>query len=70
MLEGPIPATAKLLERNSMSINDIDRFEVNEAFAPVVAAWHASTAPTWTASTCAAARWPSATRSARPARAC
>jgi acetyl-CoA acyltransferase len=39
MLEGPIPATAKLLKRNSMSINDIDRFEVNEAFAPVVAAW-------------------------------
>ena len=39
MLEGPIPATAKLLERNGMTIGDIDRFEVNEAFAPVVAAW-------------------------------
>jgi acetyl-CoA acetyltransferase len=39
MLEGPIPATAKLLERNGMSIGDIDRFEVNEAFAPVVLAW-------------------------------
>jgi acetyl-CoA acyltransferase len=39
MLEGPIPATAKLLERNSMSINDIDLVEINEAFAPVVAAW-------------------------------
>ena len=39
MLEGPIPATAKLLERNRMTIDDIDRFEVNEAFAPVVAAW-------------------------------
>jgi len=39
MLEGPIPATAKILERNSMSIDDIDLFEVNEAFAPVVAAW-------------------------------
>ncbi|MDX6640644.1 MAG: acetyl-CoA acyltransferase [Solirubrobacteraceae bacterium] len=39
MLEGPIPATAKILQRNSMSINDIDLFEVNEAFAPVVAAW-------------------------------
>jgi acetyl-CoA acetyltransferase family protein len=39
MLEGPIPATAKILERNSMSIGDIDLFEVNEAFAPVVAAW-------------------------------
>ena len=39
MLEGPIPATRKILERNGMSINDIDLFEVNEAFAPVVAAW-------------------------------
>jgi acetyl-CoA acyltransferase len=39
MLEGPIPATAKLLERNSMTIGDIDLFEINEAFAPVVAAW-------------------------------
>ncbi|MDX6664525.1 MAG: acetyl-CoA acyltransferase [Solirubrobacteraceae bacterium] len=39
MLEGPIPATAKILERNSMAIDDIDLFEVNEAFAPVVAAW-------------------------------
>jgi acetyl-CoA acetyltransferase family protein len=39
MLEGPIPATAKLLARNGMSIGDIDRFEVNEAFAPVVLAW-------------------------------
>jgi len=39
MLEGPIPATARILERNGMTIGDIDRFEVNEAFAPVVAAW-------------------------------
>jgi acetyl-CoA acyltransferase len=39
MLEGPIPATAKLLQRTGMSIGDIDRFEVNEAFAPVVIAW-------------------------------
>jgi acetyl-CoA acetyltransferase family protein len=39
MLEGPIPATAKILERNAMSINDIDFIEINEAFAPVVAAW-------------------------------
>ena len=39
MLEGPIPATAKILERNGITIDDIDRFEVNEAFAPVVAAW-------------------------------
>jgi acetyl-CoA acyltransferase len=39
MLEGPIPATAKILERNKMSIDDIDLIEINEAFAPVVAAW-------------------------------
>src|SRR5205085_6904295 len=39
MLEGPIPATAKILERNSISIEDIELFEINEAFAPVVAAW-------------------------------
>jgi acetyl-CoA acyltransferase len=39
MLEGPIPATAKILRRNDMSIGDIDFIEINEAFAPVVAAW-------------------------------
>jgi acetyl-CoA acyltransferase len=39
MLEGPIPATGKLLERNRMTIDDIDVVEINEAFAPVVAAW-------------------------------
>src|ERR1700686_5283373 len=39
MLEGPIPATRKILERNGMKIDDIDLFEINEAFAPVVAAW-------------------------------
>jgi acetyl-CoA acetyltransferase family protein len=39
MLEGPIPATAKILERNSMTIDDFDLVEINEAFAPVVAAW-------------------------------
>jgi acetyl-CoA C-acetyltransferase len=39
MLTGPIPATKKILDRSGMSIKDIDRFEVNEAFAPVVLAW-------------------------------
>ncbi len=39
MLEGPIPATTKILERNGMTIDDIDYIEINEAFAPVVAAW-------------------------------
>ena len=39
MLKGPIPATKKILEKSGMSINDIDLFEVNEAFASVVLAW-------------------------------
>jgi len=39
MLTGPIPATRKLLERNSMRIDDFDLIEINEAFASVVAAW-------------------------------
>jgi acetyl-CoA acetyltransferase family protein len=45
MLEGPIPATRKILERNSMSIGDIDLIEINEAFAPVVAAWQRELSP-------------------------
>ena len=45
MLEGPIPATAKILERNGMSIGDIDYIEINEAFAPVVAAWRREHSP-------------------------
>lgn len=39
MLTGPIPATKKLLERNGMTMEDIDLVEINEAFASVVAAW-------------------------------
>ena len=39
MLTGPIPATAKVLERSGLSIDDIDHFEINEAFASVVLAW-------------------------------
>jgi acetyl-CoA acyltransferase len=39
MLTGPIPATTRLLERSGLQIDDIDLFEVNEAFAPVVLAW-------------------------------
>jgi acetyl-CoA acyltransferase len=39
MLTGPIPATRKLLERNSMTMDDIDLVEINEAFASVVLAW-------------------------------
>lgn len=43
MLTGPIPATAKVLERSGLSIDDIGAFEVNEAFASVVGAWFAET---------------------------
>ena len=39
MLTGPIDATRHLLERNALSIDDIDVFEINEAFASVVLAW-------------------------------
>ena len=39
MLTGPIPATRKLLERNNLTIDDIDLFEINEAFSSVVLAW-------------------------------
>jgi len=39
MLTGPIPATREILERNDLAPGDVDRYEVNEAFAPVVAAW-------------------------------
>ena len=42
MLTGPIPATERLLQRAGLSIDDIDRFEVNEAFASVVLAWQKS----------------------------
>jgi acetyl-CoA acyltransferase len=39
MLTGPIPATQKALEKSGLSIDDIDVFEVNEAFASVPLAW-------------------------------
>ena len=39
MLTGPIDATQKLLDRTGLSIDDIDIFEINEAFASVVLAW-------------------------------
>ncbi len=45
MLEGPIPATRKILKRNGMKIDDIDLIEINEAFAPVVAAWRRELEP-------------------------
>ncbi|WP_179475211.1 thiolase family protein [Mycolicibacterium vinylchloridicum] len=39
MLTAPIPATTKALRRSGLSIDDIEVFEVNEAFAPVPIAW-------------------------------
>jgi acetyl-CoA C-acetyltransferase len=39
MLTGPIRATQHALEKSGMSVDDIDVFECNEAFAPVVLAW-------------------------------
>ena len=39
MLTGPIDATQHLLKRNNLSVDDIDLFEINEAFASVVLAW-------------------------------
>jgi acetyl-CoA acyltransferase len=39
MLTGPIPATEKVLKKAGLKLEDIDVFEVNEAFAPVPMAW-------------------------------
>lgn len=47
MLTGPIPATEKALGKAGMSIDDIDLFEVNEAFASVVGAWLRETSADW-----------------------
>jgi len=43
MLKGPIPATFKILEKSGLWIDDIDLFEVNEAFSSVVLAWQKET---------------------------
>ncbi len=43
MLSAPIPATRKVLHRAGLSIDDIDRVEINEAFASVVVAWQRET---------------------------
>jgi acetyl-CoA C-acetyltransferase len=43
MLTGPIPATEMALKKAKLGIDDIDVFEVNEAFAPVLIAWSAET---------------------------
>ncbi|THV27063.1 thiolase family protein [Glycomyces paridis] len=43
MLDGPIPATARILRRTGLDLDEIDVFEVNEAFAAVPLAWLAET---------------------------
>ena len=42
-LTGPIPATARILQRSGLTLNDFDLFEVNEAFASVIGAWRRET---------------------------
>ena len=43
MLTGPIPATTAVLDRAGLRVDQIDAFEVNEAFAPVVLTWQRET---------------------------
>lgn len=45
ILEGPIPATRKLLARTGLSMDEIDTFEVNEAFASIVLSWQKACEP-------------------------
>ena len=47
MLTGPIPATEKVLARAGLGLEDIGRFEVNEAFASVIGAWLDETGADW-----------------------
>ncbi len=47
MLTGPIPATKKVLDKAGLAIDDIDLFEVNEAFATVISAWLKETGADW-----------------------
>ena len=45
MLTGPIPATQKLLTENKLTVDDVDVYEINEAFASVVLAWERELRP-------------------------
>jgi acetyl-CoA C-acetyltransferase len=45
MLTQPIAATRRLLDRNGLAVDDIDLFEINEAFASVVLAWERELKP-------------------------
>ena len=67
LLDGPVQAAARLLDRTGMTLDDIDLFEVNEAFAAMPMSFQRCTTSTRTGSTSTAARSRSATPSARPA---
>ena len=68
MLEEPLSATDRALQRAGMKIEDIDLYEVNEAFAPVPLAWlKHDRRRSMRGSTSTAARSRSAIRSARRA---
>ena len=43
MLKGPIPVTEKIMAKADITLDDIDLFEINEAFASVVLAWQKET---------------------------
>ncbi len=45
MLKGPIPASEKVLDQAGLTVDQIDTFEVNEAFASVVLAWEKALGP-------------------------
>jgi acetyl-CoA acetyltransferase len=45
MLDGPIPATRRVLERAGLDLADMDVIEINEAFASVVLAWEQELKP-------------------------
>ena len=47
MLTGPIPATEQVLDKTDLTHDDIDLYEVNEAFASVVLAWLEETGVSW-----------------------
>ena len=46
-LDGPVEATARVLEKSGMTMSDIDLYEVNEAFASVVVSWGRVHEPDW-----------------------
>ncbi len=47
MLTGPIPATAKALEKAGVGFGDLDEIEINEAFSPIPLAWGREYQPDW-----------------------